>query len=338
MLHTFVGTALGETTMRVLVLHSDVTANAPPEELDTLATAQAVGEALRAMGHIVHTVPFAMSPESILSAVHEARADIVFNLVESVLGQGSLAAAAPAMLDALGIAYTGSGAAALSLAGDKPLAKNILRSSGLPTPDWSEPPYWNGLVNGLKYIVKSAAEDASLGLDDGAIVCGQDAVVHRARLCAERHRGRWFAEVFVEGREFNVAVLEEEGRFEVLPIPEMRFEEWPDRKPRIVGYRAKWDANSEECAKTVRAFGLERQSPFLARIFADLALKACRLFGVTGYARVDFRTDVAGQPTILEVNPNPCLHPNAGFTAAAAEAGLSYNRLILRILDAANPN
>ncbi len=324
--------------MRVLVLHSAVAADAPPEELDTLATAKAVGDALHGMGHVARLVPFTMSPEGVLSAVREAQADIVFNLVESVLGQGSLAAAAPTILDAVGIAYTGSGSAAISLAGDKPLAKNILRSSGLPTPDWSEPPHWKGLADGPKYIVKSAAEDASLGLDDDAVVCGREAIIRRARYCAERHGGRWFAEVFVEGREFNVAVLEEGDLFKALPIPEMRFEKWPDRKPRIVGYRAKWDADSEECTKTVRAFGVERQSPFLARMFTDLALQACRLFGVRGYARVDFRTDMAGQPMILEVNPNPCLNPDAGFTAAAAEAGLSYNELISHILNAAIPN
>lgn len=319
--------------MRVLVLHSDVPADAPPDEQDTLITAEAVADALRGLGHAVAKAAFALDAARLEALTRDT--DVVFNLVESVLGQDCLAAAAPAMLDKLGCAYTGAGAAAIALTADKPLAKTIMRAAGLATPDWAQPPHWKGLRDGMRHIVKSATDDASLGLDDGAVVAGREAVAQRARLSQARFGGRWFAEAFVEGREFNLALLDDDGEPVVLPIPEMRFEDWPDGRPTIVGYRAKWEPHSEEGERTVRRFGLEREEPLLAQALAEIARRLWRLFALSGYARVDFRVDTAGRPLVLEVNPNPCLEPEAGFAAAAAAAGLDYPTLIARVLAAA---
>jgi D-alanine-D-alanine ligase len=321
--------------MRVLVVHSDVGADARPDDLDTLTSANAVAVALRAQGHTVELAPFSASPDNTRKMLDAFRADVVFNMVESVFGQDSLAAIAPSIFEKIGVPYTGNPSAPIAVTGDKPLAKRLMRAGGLPTPDWSEPPAWDGLDDARTYIVKSATEDASLGLDDAALVRGRTAVIGRADLSARHHHGRWFAEAYVEGREFNVALLEAANGMRALPIPEMRFEDWPAAKPRIVGYSAKWDEGSDDAVKTVRAFGLEREAPALARTLSDLALETARLFGIRGYARVDFRTDLEGRPFILEVNANPCLDPHAGFAAAAAEAGLGYETLIGSILVAA---
>ncbi len=322
--------------MRVLIIHSDVPADAPPEDQDTLLTARAIAETLNSAGHTAMLAPFDIMPDVTKALLKDARADLVFNMVEAVLDHDSLAATAPAIFDQLGVAYTGSGAAPIMLAGDKPLAKSIMRAGGLPTPDWAEPPLWRGLRDGVSYIVKSAAEDASLALDDQSIAITREAAIARANFCAQRHGGRWFAEAYVEGREFNVALVEDGSSWQVLPIPEMRFDEWPTDKPRIVGYQAKWDTHSIECRSTTRAFGLERQEPALASSLAELSRRACCLMGLSGYARVDFRVDAARSPTILEVNPNPCLAADAGFAAAAAAQGWSYDGLILGILAAAS--
>lgn len=321
--------------MRILVLHSNLPPDAPPEDLDTLATSQAIVRTLHAMGHWAAAAPFDMDPARIQSAVREARIDIVFNMVESALGQDGLAPAAPAMLEQLAIPFTGSNAATLSLAGDKTLSKRVFRAAGLPTPDWSEPHGWDGIDETRPYIVKSATEDASVGLDDGAVVQGRQAIMARARDCAARHGGRWFAEAFIPGREFNVAVLETDGDYEVLAIPEMCFADWPEGKPQIVGYKAKWDMDSPESDKTPRHFGVETSEPQLAQALAGLTRQACRLFDLRGYGRVDFRVDPEGNPVILEINPNPSIDPEAGFMAAASRTGRSYEDLLAHILGAA---
>jgi D-alanine-D-alanine ligase len=323
--------------MRILILHSDVPADAPPDEMDTLVTAQAVAEAVRQHGHQASAAAFAAGPAALKTLIESAAPDVVFNLVESVHGDGLLAALAPAMLERLGVAYTGAGAACLALTSDKILSKRVLRAAGLPTAEWAEPPSWAGLVAERRYIVKSVTEDASLGLDDGAVVAGAD-VAARAGRSRARHGGRWFAEAYLEGREFNVALLEDGQRLRVLPIPEMRFEAWERDRPRIVGYAAKWDDSSSDALNTVRAFGLEEEEPVLAGALAGLAREVWTLFAMRGYARIDLRIDANGAPMILEVNPNPCLEPRAGFAAAAREAGYSHADLVECILQSAHPN
>ncbi|MGD0143776.1 MAG: D-alanine--D-alanine ligase [Rhizomicrobium sp.] len=315
--------------MRVLVLHSDVGENPPPDELETVATARAIAEALRTRGHDATLAPFDPDPAIVRGRIAAAQA--VFNMVESVHGLGAFAPLAPAMLETMGVPYTGCGSASMALAGDKPLTKHILRAAGLPTADWSEPPQWTGLRDDRRYIVKSATEDASLGLDDGAVVLGAG-VRARAAQSAMRHGGRWFAEAYLEGREFNVAVLEDAGQPRVLPIPEMKFESWLEGRPRIVGYAAKWDEGSPDSAQTVRVFGTE---PALDRELSDLARRTWSLLGLRGFARIDFRIDAEGRPAILEVNPNPCLDPHSGFAAAAAQANLSFAECVDLILRAA---
>ena len=321
--------------MRILVLHSDVPPDAPPEDQDTIIAARAVSEALVSRGHMAPLAAFVPELERLGALVARHAPDVVFNLVEGVDGKGLLAYRAPEMLDRLGVPYTGTGAQPLVLTNEKPRTKRLLRDAGLPTPDWAEPPDWQGLDDG-HWIVKSADEDASVGLDDGSVVVG-GAVKARADDCAARFGGPWFAERYIDGREFNIAVLEEAHGPRVLPMAEMTFEEWPADRPRIVGYVAKWDDASFESTRTVRRFGVEEREPGLARDLRSLAERTWSLFGLRGTARVDFRVDGDGWPLILEINPNPGIAPDAGFAAAAARAGMSYAELIESIVLAARP-
>lgn len=316
--------------MKILVLHSDVPPDAPPEDEDTLIAAAAVEAALKARGFAASRAAYRKDRAALAALLDQAGPDIVFNLVEGIDGLGRLAPQAPRALAALGWRFTGVGAAAMDLTNDKPRSKALLRSAGLATPDWSVAPNWDGLDE-RAWIVKSTLEDASLGLDDGCVVSGRAAVMARAGDCAARFGGDWFAEAFVAGREFNIAMLD--GK--VLPMAEMRFERWSEGKPRIVGYDAKWEEDSSGWNGTVRYFGVEREEPQLAERLREACERVWRLFELTGFARVDFRIDEAGTPLILEINANPCISPDAGFAAAAAQAGLGYDAVIEALVRAA---
>jgi len=177
-------------------------------------------------------------------------------------------------------------------------------------------------------------EHASLGMDHDSVVSGTAAAPAIARR-ERQFATSFFAEEYVEGPEFNVSLIEDRQGVRVLPIPEMTFDAWPTERPRIVDYEAKWSTESAAYDTTRRRFGLEAGEPGLARDLARLAESCWHAFGLRGYARIDFRTDLQGRPTIIDVNANPCLAGDAGFAAAGEEAGIGYRDLVAMIVHAA---
>ena len=318
---------------RVLVLHGAVSPEAPPEDQDTLLQAEVIIAALRRRGFAAARCGTTLDLPALLDRLASIRPRLVFNLVESLQGRDSLIHLVPALLDEMGLPYTGASQAAIYLTTNKLLAKRLLSLHGVPTPPWWDPDN-NGREKpaGGTWIVKSVSEHASLGMDDSALVDTEDKL--RRALLARRMRygGQWFAEGYVEGREFNISVLGTEHGPWVLPVAEIAFENFPDGKPRIVGSRAKWAPDSFEYRHTLRRF-LKQQEPGLTDLLTTLSLRCWDLFEIEGYARVDFRVDAFGCPWVLEVNVNPSLAPDAGFSAAAEQAGIGYDELIGRIVE-----
>jgi len=316
--------------MRVLVLHSNVPHDAPPDEQDTLEQAADVASSLTRGGHDVVSAAFVPDPDALKALLEKTRAETVFNMVESVWGRALHAPLAAQMLEQLGLPFTGARSAPMALTGDKILSKRVLASGGLPTAEWCEAPF-EGAGDGL-WIVKSIDEDASLGLDAGSIVEGRDAIMARAAFCASRYQGRWFAERFIEGREFHVGLVEAGGAVRVLPIAEMAFP--ANRTVRIVTYEDKWASDGIEQTGRMRTFGWTDEGGLRSELEA-LARAAWEVFGLTGYARVDFRVDGAGAPFILEINANPCLDMHASLAAASPSGAGTFDGLIAHVLKAA---
>jgi len=324
--------------VRIAVLHDEPPAEPRPDEQDSADQARGVAGWLAEAGHEAVLLPLGLDLAAARRGLLELAPDRAVNLVESVGGSGRLLHLAPALLETLGLPFTGARAAAMFATTHKVLAKRLLAGAGLPTPLWVEadaaPP--RGAHPG-RYVVKPVAEDASIGLDDAAVVELGDPARLPALVAerAARLGGEAFAEAYVEGRELNLSLLEKDAGVEVLPAAEIAFEGYPPGKPRIVGYAAKWHEGSFEYRHTPRRFDFPAQdAPLLAEL-EDLSRRVWALFGLSGYARVDFRVDAAGRPWILEVNANPCLSADAGFAAAAARAKLGPRDLVLRILAAA---
>jgi D-alanine-D-alanine ligase len=325
--------------MRIVLLHDANAEGGRPDENDALVQVQALGRVLAAAGHEIVPLPLSLDLKTGAARLRELRPQLVFNLVESLAGHGQLIHLAPALLDSLGIAYTGAPADAVFLSSQKLWTKRLLQAAGVPTPGWVEA---SGDCGGhanfpARYIVKSVWEDASLGLDDDSVLWADSLATLRQEIRRRRADlgGQAFAERFVEGREFNLALLERADGVRVLPIAEMCFADYPAGKPQLVGYKAKWDASSFEYSHTVRRFELPASDAALLQRISDLALACWRLLGLRGYARVDFRVDASGQPWVLEANANPCLSPDAGFVAAAERAGLDLGAVAADLIAAA---
>ncbi len=329
--------------MRIVIAHNEIQDTASADERDVLVQASAVADALKHLGHDSLSLPCTLDLSAMRGRLEEIQPDLVFNLVESLAGQGRLIHLFPALLDAMQIPYTGAGTEAIFITSNKVLAKERLAAAALPTPVWigPYPPRLPALGAGSaavatqRWIVKSLWEHASIGLDDDVLVCA-DSVEALHRILAARAQGlggSCFAEAFVEGREFNLSLLAGPGRPQVLPPAEIIFEGYDRSRLRIVGYRAKWDAQSYEYHHTPRRFDFPAADSSLLDELRAAAGRCWRFFGLRGYARVDFRVDLHNRLWILEINTNPCLSPDAGFTAAVAQAGLSFPQAVARILD-----
>lgn len=330
--------------MRILILHNEVVDAGAPDDRDVLVQAEAVCTALAALGHPAEVLPCALDLARLRHRLESRRPDLVFNLVEALGGTGRLIHLAPALLDAMGLPYTGSCAEAIQLTSHKILAKDRLRMLGLPTPDWTgpfppdlpavSPTAAAASAASARWIVKSLWEHASIGLDENAVVLceGGDRMAEALQARAPGLGGACFAERFVAGREFNLSLLAGPRGPEVLRPAEILFEGYPPEALRIVGYRAKWDSGSYEYHHTPRRFDFPPEDVGLLDRLRTLALRCWQGFGLNGYARVDFRVDAEGRPWVLEVNANPCLSPDAGFAAALEASGVSYPEAIARIL------
>jgi D-alanine-D-alanine ligase len=322
--------------MRLVVMYTPAAPDAAPDDLDGLVQLESISTALCEMGHEAVPLPFGLDLGNVRRALQREKPDCVFNLVESVAGHDRLLHLAPALLEAFGISFSGSGSCATLTTTNKLLAKRMMSDHGLPTPAWLEPYDRSpeAPAPGTRLIVKSAWDHGSKGLDDNSLLELEDEADLLARLRSlSASKGKeWFAEAFIDGREFNLSLLADMEGARVLQPAEIRFEGFEADRPRLVGYKAKWDSESFEYSHTVRSFDFPSSDDRLLSKISALASEAWRLFGLRGYARVDFRVDQAGNAYILEVNANPCLSPDAGFAAAVERSGMTYNQAIESIV------
>jgi D-alanine-D-alanine ligase len=187
---------------------------------DALDAELAVAGALEDLGFTTEI----MEVEFDLAAIEKLpsrRPLLVFNLVDAISCDGRLAPLVPARLDALGIAYTGCNTGALLKTLYKVGTKLKLAHAGLPTPEWSSD--GTGLDRNARVIVKALWEHGSLGLDETSLMRSEDArQVIAARTLSLRTEH--FVEAYIDGREFNLGLLERISGVEVFPIAEILFE------------------------------------------------------------------------------------------------------------------
>ena len=324
--------------MIVAVLHDRVPPDASRDELDTLVQVDAVSRTLSRLGCDTRPLEFTYDIEGFIEVLRTLKPGFVFNLVETLRGRGGFIGLAPLVLDHLKVPYTGCPAHSLFATSDKLFAKKVMKAAGIPTPPWVSlaEPLVGAEQIGSRFIIKSVREHASIGMDGdaSAVADGPEGLKGILEKKNEKGEGSFFAERYVEGREFNVALLSEKRTQnpQTLAVSEMVFIGFPENKLKILDYRAKWEESSREYKTTVRNYDFPASDAPLLEELEKIALRCWDTFGLNGYARVDFRVDEAGHPFVLEINANPCIAPDSGFVAAAAVSKLGYEELIGRIV------
>ncbi len=308
--------------MKIALVFDGASAIAAFPDLLILDTVEAIERALVDGGHGVTRVP--IHPDGRwIERLRSGRFDLVFNMCEGVNGVAALEPSVIAVLELLAMPYTGSSSFTTGLCLRKHVVNALLSAAGLPVPEFATARRGDEVrAVGFPAICKPAAEDASIGIEQKSVVRTRRALGDRVDAMLERWN-QVLVQRYVEGREVNVGVLGDQ----VLPVAEIDFSGMPKGKWRIVSYRSKWEAGSDEDAGTAPRCPADL-GPDLEQEVRRVAIDAWRAVGGQGYGRVDMRIDTKGQPWILEVNPNPDIAPDAGLARMAAAGGMSYARLI----------
>jgi len=306
-------------------------------EAGVLDSVRALTDALQAAGHAVAATGVREPASALWDALRAIQADVIVNLVEGFAGESRHEPHVAGCLELLGVPYTGSPPECLALVHDKVRTKQLLLGAGLPTaPFWRVAPgedlpreALNAALEAGPLFVKPAAEDASLGIDVESVVHDWAAIKSRVEKL-HRQYGLVLIERYLNGREFNVAVVAL-PELQVLPLAEIVFQRNQEHPWPIVTYDSKW-AEGSLADRATPAVCPANVAPPLADRLRRIAAAAFRATGCRGYARVDVRTDSAGEPFILEVNANPDIGPAAGFARAIREFGWSYAQFAERLI------
>ena len=317
-----------------MILVPDLKEVEPDDNLATISTARELAKHYEQLGYSNVIRHFDYLPSAFKTAVEIENPDCVFNLVESVSGTSRLIHVPPIYLEELRLPYTGCPAHAIELSNDKVLAKRILTMLNAPTPRWGLPKTITTDQPGT-WIVKAQHEHASYGMTQKNVVEGTAAAVELAHELADEHKIEWIIEEYINGREFNVSMVEGPTGPRLLPIAEIVFENYTPDLHKIIDYKAKWDEQSFEYKNTVRRYDFPASDRKLLKALEDISLKVWAGFDLRGWARVDYRIDANGNPFVVDVNANPDLSLDAGFMTAAGRAKITPHEAIRMITTAA---
>lgn len=298
------------------------------------ASARAITTALQGAGLTAELVGLqGREVFEVLTRLRASKADLVFNLCESMAGSPQNEPTFAGLLDLFEIPYTGAGLASLAACLYKRTAKDILLGRGIPTPAHRYLPTLASLedpaLDGLDYpwFLKLAHEDASVGITEANLVRTPAALRARATEMIREFDQPVLAERYIDGREINVTLIGNGASLQMLPLHEIDFAAMPAGRPRIVSYAAKWEESHVDYVGT-KPVPLRDASPDLVARLEHVARGAWDALGLRDYGRVDLRVDAASQPWVIDVNPNCDISPDAGVARSAAVAGWSYEQLI----------
>lgn len=311
--------------MKIGILYDGASAVSPDQSI--VGTVDAVTAELASEGNEI--VRIAANPDAKwIDKLRRARVDLVFNLCESIDGVAALEPPVISVLELLDIPYSGSSSWTTALCLRKHVVNGALERAGLPVPKFAVVRRGGAIPSvGFPAICKPAAEDASIGVEQGSVVRTTLQLTERVSAMLDR----WdevLIQRYIEGREVNVGILGDA----LLPIAEIDFGRMPKGMWRIVSYNSKWETGSpEDLGSAPRCPA--RLPAGVASQLRRIAIASWRLVGGSGYGRVDMRIDERGRPWILEVNSNPDISPDAGLARMARVAGIEYGALVRQICE-----
>jgi D-alanine-D-alanine ligase len=326
-------------TLRVLVLMHDY--QVPPDDvkgydLDTVPwkTEYDVVKTLRSLKHDVHVLGVKDDLAGIRQANDEFKPHIAFNLLEAFHEVGTFDQNVVSYLELLRLSYTGCNPRGMLLSRDKALSKKLMQYHRIPAPEFTvvargRRPRLSRRLS-FPLIVKSLTQEASIGISQASVVDDETKLRERVQFIHDSIGTDAIVERYIEGKELYCGILGNR-RLQVFPVWEMTFENLPERHHPIATERAKWSPKYQERVGifTGPTEGISKDA--LAQV-QHISKRVYRVLELSGYGRIDLRLDADGRVYVLEANPNPQIARREDFAMSAAAAGVSYSRLLQRIL------
>ncbi|MFA5356377.1 MAG: ATP-grasp domain-containing protein [Candidatus Omnitrophota bacterium] len=302
----------------------------PPDanaEFDHPSTIGVIASAIESCGFKVKKIGNVIN---LLEKIDKLDVDIVFNISEGLTGRNR-ESQVPILLEMAGIPFVGADALTLSLTLDKIMAKKVFIAENIPTPKFFEVKSPENLqnMNHFKFplIVKPRFEGSSKGLSENSRVGNKEELKAQVEYVINAYKQPALVEEFISGQEFTVAVVGNDPP-EVMPIVHIQI----DGKFKL---NDKFYTFARITSDKLKYVCPPRINKELAGKISDLALKTYNAVECRDFGRVDFRVDKEGNPYVLEINPLPSLSTEDVFMIVAKEIGITYAKMIGRILESA---
>lgn len=324
----------------VYTLRRELLPGQPPDyyaEGDDRRTIDAVVSALSS----AHDAIAIEDDDALYRNLADTKPDLVFNMAEGVEGEDR-EARVPALLELMGIPYTGSSPATLAMTLNKATAKEILGYDSIPVPRSVIVPRNERLFEKhglpLPLMVKPLHEGSSKGVRDNSLVRTIEELNERVAFIHHTYRQPALAEEYLPGREFTAAILGNGAAARVLPLIEINHATLPSGANPIYSWEAKWLWDTPEKPLDIFLCPAPVDETLKVRI-EKTALAACAALGCRDWCRVDLRLNADGVPHVVELNPLPGILPdpadNSCFPKAARAAGIEYDSLIRTVVEIA---
>ncbi|MBI4846501.1 MAG: ATP-grasp domain-containing protein [Candidatus Omnitrophica bacterium] len=296
-----------------------------------------VYNALRENGHKVSLLGVHNDINILFEEIKENPPEVIFNLTEVFDNKSSMDKNFAGVLEMLGIPFTGASSKTLLLCNDKAVHKKILRFHRIRVPRfhtfYREHKVWLPKKLRLPLVVKPLTDEGSRGISLASVIDNEAALIERVDFIHKKMNMCAIAEEYIPGRELYVGLVGKKI-VKVLPFREMKFGQELDEEMRIATYKAKWDKEYR------RKWGLKNVFPGklangVQEEIEEICKRAYRALNMQSYARFDMRVTANGRVFVLEANANPCLAKNDEVAQSAEKAGISYNKLVQRILSLA---
>ncbi|MFH0870452.1 MAG: KamA family radical SAM protein [archaeon] len=304
-------------------------------EFDDIDVPMAIKSAIDKLGYETELLE---ANDDLFEKLRAGNFNFVFNIAEGMNGSAR-ESQVPALLDILGIPFTGSGVLTQAITLDKARTKEVLFYHRVPNPRYQLFNHWDEPVNpNLRFplFVKPNAEGSSKGIRNNSLVNNDKELKKMVKFVVTTYKQPALVEEYLDGREFTISIIGNPGK--VLPIVEITFDYLPPNVNKFDSYEVKWywDNPNNPIDPVVCPAKVDDN---LKKSIEEVALKAYSVLGCVDLTRLDIRLDRDGVPNVIDVNALPGLMPdpldNSRFPKSCYTAGMTYDQIIATVLSEA---